>query len=146
MEQYIAKRNDLTTPYQRDIEYRYSSDLGTFIQEIEPFTVEFTDIVEEMKQKLVDEKPILQGTEVPVYKPFEQNEIEYDGGKPLSWIQPLDIGCLKADLIPTSIPDSNTSSCTVKPLNQTCLTNDCDVKSSEQRTVQKKPWTLVNAR
>ncbi len=134
MDQYIAQRDNITIPFQRHLEDRYSSELGTNINEIEPFTVEFTEIVEEMKQKLVDEKPILQGTEAPVYKPFEQNEIEYDRSKSPSWIQPLDIGCLRADLIPTSILDSNISSCTAEPSNQTCLTADCDVKSSEQPT------------
>jgi hypothetical protein len=135
MDQYIAQRDNITIPFQRHLEDRYSSELGTNINEIEPFTVEFTEIVEEMKQKLVDEKPILQGTEVPVYKPFEQNEIGYYR-KEVSpvWKQPLDIGCLRADLIPTSILDSNISSYTVEPSNQTCLTADCDAKLSEQPT------------
>jgi hypothetical protein len=144
MNEYIAQRNDITIPFQLQLEDRYSSELGTSIDEIEPFTDEFAEIVEVMKQKLVEEAPILEGTEVPVYKPFEQNEIEYDRSKSPSWIQPLDIGYLRADLIPASIPDSNISSCTVEPLNQSCLTADCDGKSSEQPTNCSKETSDVS--
>lgn len=134
MEEYIAQRNNITVPYQLALEDSYSSNFGTDLNEIEPFTHELFGIVDKMKIVFADEKPILQGTEVPVYKPFEENEIQFDKSKPESWMMPLDHGSLRAGLIPALIPDSNTLSCTAKPSNQNCHTVGCDAKSSNPQT------------
>ena len=60
----------LTTPYTCDAAYIYYP-VGASLEEIEPFTKELTTMVDKMKEELVKETRILEGTEIPKYKENE---------------------------------------------------------------------------
>ena len=60
----------LTSPYTCDAAYIYHP-MGASLEEIEPFTKELTTMVDKMKEDLVKETRILDGTEAPTYKENE---------------------------------------------------------------------------
>lgn len=107
---------DLTTPHNCDAAYIYYP-AGAELEQIESFTTELTDIVEKMKEELVKETRILEGTEAPVY-----NENELSQPKPVEeqWKSDLPNGSLTTDLTPTSTQDSSNSLCIAELFNQNC--------------------------
>jgi len=62
IERYM-ERDDLETPTKLTAGY-VLSDFGTELDEIEPFTTELTKTVNDMKEKLVSESKLLEGTEI----------------------------------------------------------------------------------
>lgn len=63
----------MTSPYTCDAAYIYHP-MGASLEEIEPFTTELTTMVDKMKEELIKETRILDGTEAPVYKENELSE------------------------------------------------------------------------
>lgn len=70
MDAYTKERDDLLTLSKLNAAYTIS-DFGTDLEKIEPFMQELTEIVDKMKEQLVNETRILEGTEVPEYKENE---------------------------------------------------------------------------
>jgi hypothetical protein len=134
-EDYIRERDDLTTPYTGDLECPYAGSLGADLMEIDEFTNELTGIVETMKEKLVTETRILEGTEVPVYKPLSENELSEGETKEEQWTNVSPNGCLTTDRIPTSEPGSNISSSFAELFSQGCPIRFLRRKSQPQQTV-----------
>lgn len=128
MEAYVQERNDLETPSQLNASGIYLSNMGAGLDEIEPFTAELTDIVDKMKEELVNEKRILEGTDVPEYTPLE-NELSGAETKDDQWTTDLRNGCWTIVRIPTSVADSNTLSCSARPNSPVSPTLDSGVKS-----------------
>jgi len=122
MEQEWKKRlkqretEDLTTPHNCDAAYIYYP-VGAELEQIDSFTTELTDIVDKMKEELVKETRILEGTEVPVY-----NENELSQPKPTEeqWKSDSPNGCLITDLTPISTQDSSNSHCIAELFSQNC--------------------------
>jgi len=104
------ERDDLDTPHNCHAAYTLSN-FGTDLDAIEPFTTELTAIVDKMKEELVNEKRILDGTEVPEYN---QNELSEEKISEEEWTTFLPSGSLRTVRILTSIPGSSTSSCSVR--------------------------------
>ncbi len=110
MENYTKERDNLETPSTLTAGY-VLSNMGTDLDAIEPFTTELTAIVDKMKEELVNEKRILDGTEVPEYN---QNELSEEKISEEEWTTFLPSGSLRTVRILTSIPGSSTSSCSVR--------------------------------
>lgn len=118
LDEYIKNRDEglYTIPSKLDAGY-VLSDFGTDLDAIEPFTSEMTSIVDKMKEELANEKRILEGTDVPEYVPFIQNELSQSESKEDQWRTPLPHGSLTIGRIHTSTPESNISSSSVSPKN-----------------------------
>jgi hypothetical protein len=101
------KIEDLTIPHQCDAAYIYYP-AGADLEQIESFTTELTDIVDKMKEELVKETRILEGTEVPVY---QENELSISKPVEEQWKNDLPSGSLITGLTLISTPDSSSSSC-----------------------------------
>jgi hypothetical protein len=134
IENYTKERDDLMTPSKLTAAY-ICSNAGTDLDAIEPFTSELTGIVETMKENLVTETRILEGTEVPVYKPFTENELSEGETKEDQWTNVSPNGYLTTDRIPTSEPGSNISSSFAELFNQDCPIQRLRRKSQPQQTV-----------
>ena len=124
------KIEDLTIPHQCDAAYIYYP-VGAELGQIESFTTELTDIVDKMKEELVKETRILEGTEVPIYK-----ENELSNSKPVEeqWKSGLPSGSLITDLTLTSTTESNNSACIAELFNRDCPIVRSDAKSTPSST------------
>jgi hypothetical protein len=72
--QYFQEREDLTTPHTLQVE-ELACGLGTDIEEVEAHEQELATIVDRMKEELVNETKILEGTAIPDYASLLQNEL-----------------------------------------------------------------------
>ena len=97
------------------------SDLGTDLDAIEPFTMELTGIVDKMKEELVNEIRILDGTEAPEY----ENELSGCETKDDQWTTDLRNGFLKTVPTRSSMPDSSSLSCIVRHSSPVSPTLSC---------------------
>lgn len=120
---------DLTTPHNCDAAYIYYP-VGAELEQIDSFTTELTDIVDKMKEELVKETRILEGTDVPVYK---ENELSNSNPVEEQWKSDLPNGCLITDLIPTSTLVSN---------NLSSIAEELDWKYAEQ----DKQWDILHSK
>jgi hypothetical protein len=128
----IAERDDILTPHKCDAAY-ILSDFGTDLDAIEPFTVELTEIVDKMKEELVNETKILEGTVDPVYT-IDQNELSGSESKEDQWKTDSPSGSWKIDRILISPEDSNISSVIAEHLNQHIPTLGLNEKCIRLRT------------
>ena len=103
---YLEQRDDLQTPHDCQAAYTLSN-FGTDLDAIESFTTELTAIVDKMKEELVNEKRILEGTEIPEY---DQNELSEEKISEEEWRDFLRNGSSRTVRLLTSTPDSSTSS------------------------------------
>ena len=110
------KNEDLTIPHQCEAAYIYYPS-GADLEQIESFTTELTDIVDKMKEELVKETRILDGTEAPVY---QENELSNSNPVEEQWKSDSQNGSLITGLIPISTLDSSNSSCIAELFNQGC--------------------------
>jgi hypothetical protein len=133
MDKLIAEfmKSDLTTPHECHAGYVYS-DMGVDIEEESKFQEELHEIVDKMKEDLVEEKRILEGTLEPEYNPNVQNELSSSDTKEEQWRTDLPNGSLRIDLTHISNEESNTSFSSVNSLNRARLIHDYDEKYPEQ--------------
>ena len=110
------KTEDLTIPHQCDAAYIYHP-IGADLEQIESFTTELTDIVDKMKEELVKETRILEGTEVPVY---QENELSNSNPVEEQWKSDSQNGCSTIDPTLISTQDSSNSSCIADLFNRGC--------------------------
>ena len=113
IEERLKKREteDLTVPHQCDAAYIYYP-AGAELEQIDSFTIELTEIVDKMKEDMINETRILEGTEIPVY---QENELSNSNPVEEQWKSVLPNGSLTIDPIPDSIHESNISSSFVEP-------------------------------
>lgn len=128
-------RNDLTTPHNCHAGY-ILSNFGTELDAIEPFTTELTAIVDKMKEELVNEKRILEGTDVPEYN---QNELSDGETKVDQWRSVLPNGSWTTDLTRTSTPESNTLFSSVRHNSPVWGIPGCDAMCSHSLTTSWGP-------
>ena len=108
---------DLTIPHECMAMYLCPHG-GADLDEIEPFTVELTDIVDKMKEDMVNETRILEGTAVPEYS--AENGLSSSETKEDQWTTNLPSGFLPIDRIHTSTPESNSLPAALnQPINNT---------------------------
>ena len=105
-ERLNEREKDLTTPHTCDAAYIYHP-AGASLDEIESFTAELTQVVDKMKEELVNEKRILEGTDVPEYKENELTPVQISEEQ---WKNALQTGCLITDPTLTSTLESDTLS------------------------------------
>jgi hypothetical protein len=111
----------------------YFTDCGALLDDIEPFTTELAVTVDTMKEALVKETKILEGTAVPEYGKAEwevpkipgTNELSETKQEDTQWTPPSLNGCSTVDPALTSTIELNSSSSSVVVCTQTCLTNPC---------------------
>lgn len=143
---------DLTAPHNCGAGYVYS-DMGVDIEEEHKFQEELHGIVDKMKEDLVHEKKILEGTLEPEYNPnevkiekfvegesfttnqFVQNELSKSNSEYKQWMLDCMNGSSKTDHTHISSDELSTSSCTAKPSNQVLDTRDYDEKYPEPSTI-----------
>ena len=127
-----ARDNDnLMEPHNCGAGYIYS-DMGVDIEEEHEFQEELHGIVDKMKDDLVNETKILEGTVFPVYC---ENELSSNESKEEQWRTDLLNGSSTTDLTPISSEDSNTSFSSVSSLNRARVIHDYDEKYPQQPTV-----------
>jgi hypothetical protein len=107
---------DLQVPHKCDAAYIYHP-VGAELDQIEPFTTELTEVVDTMKEQLLNEKRLLEGTDVPQY-----NENELSNFNPLEqqWKSDSPNGCSTTDPTLTSTQDSNILSGFAELFNRNC--------------------------
>jgi len=141
MEQRIQARHmeDLTILHNCTAAYIYHP-VGASLDEIEPFTTELTQVVDKMKEELVNEKRILEGTDVPEYN---QNELKIVQVSEEQWKNALQSGYSTIDPTHASTLVSDTLSSFVElssldspsdflpELYMKLSTNSCSAKSDE---------------
>lgn len=93
----------LQTPHKCDAAYVYHP-MGANLDEIDEFTSNLTEVVDKMKEELVNEMRILAGTDVPEYN---ENELSQTNRIEEQWKSDSQTGFLKTDLSLTSTPESN---------------------------------------
>ena len=111
---------------------------ATYLEDIEPFTEELTEMVVAMQDKLAVETRILEGTDLPsrediiIPPPVDPEETlailtgksknELSGGetKEEQWSSDLLNGCSTTGLIPISTLESNSSACIAELFSQNC--------------------------
>jgi len=71
----LQEREDLTTPHGMENIEGVASGSYTELEEIEEHTQELAAIVEKMKEDLVNETKLLEGTAVPTYESLLKNEL-----------------------------------------------------------------------
>jgi hypothetical protein len=113
----------------------YFSDCGALLDDIEPFTKELIVTVDTMKEAMVNEKKILEGTAVPEYGKAEWeipkidradvNELSETKQEEKQWTPPSLNGCSTVDPALTSTIELNNSSSSVVICTQNCLTIPC---------------------
>lgn len=72
--QYLQDREDLVTPHTLQVE-ELGPNFGTDIEEARAHEQELIEIMDKMKEDLVDETRVLEGTEIPTYDALLQNEL-----------------------------------------------------------------------
>lgn len=130
----LMQRADLETRHACHAGYVLSG-AGADLEKIEPFTSELTSIVDTMKEQLATETRILEGTEVPVYKPLAQNELSFSETKEDQWnsVSPNGFSTIAHTL--TLEPVSNTSPSFAELFNQDCPIQRSREKSQPAQTV-----------
>lgn len=126
LEDFIQSR-DIETPHNCTAGY-IVSNMGADIEEERRFQNELHEIVDKMKEDLVNETKILEGTDIPVY----QNELSSSESKEEQWKTDLPSGYSTIDLTPISNEDSNISFSSVSSLNRVRIMDGCDEKYPEQ--------------
>lgn len=111
-----SREEDLMTPHKCDAAYIYHP-AGAALDEIESFTNELTEVVDKMKEELLNEQRLLEGTDVPEYN---ENELSQAKLTEEQWKSALPNGSLTTDLIPTSTQDSNSLSGFAELFNRNC--------------------------
>jgi hypothetical protein len=71
----LQEREDLTTPHGMEAIEGVASGSYAELEEIEEHTQELAEIVEKMKEELVNETKLLEGTAVPTYESLLKNEL-----------------------------------------------------------------------
>lgn len=71
----LQEREDLTTPHGMEAIEAVASGSYAELEEIEAHTQELGSIVEKMKEELVNETKVLEGTEIPTYESILKNEL-----------------------------------------------------------------------
>jgi hypothetical protein len=131
LESLKSSREDITTPHTCDAGYVYS-DMGVDIEEEQKFQDELHGIVDKMKEDLVHERKILEGTLEPEYNPAElQNELSSSTLEGKQWMTELLNGSSRTNPTPISSDESSTSFSTASNLNPGSDTLDSEGKSSE---------------
>ena len=123
---------DLTIPHDCHAAYM-CPNMGADLNEIEPFTEEFTSIVDKMKEEMVNEKRLLEGTDVPVYTPLE-NELSGSETKEDQWKIDSQSGSWRTGPTLILADDSNISSCIAEPFNRYIPTPSLSERSTRLRT------------
>jgi hypothetical protein len=136
MEERIKARQteDLTVAHTCDAAYIYHP-VGASLDEIEPFTMELTQVVDTMKEELANEKRILEGTDVPEYK---ENELTIVKITEEQWKNALQSGSLTTDPIHTSTPVSDSLFGSAEPLNLDSL--DAALPDSSEILFRRSCW------
>jgi hypothetical protein len=124
--------DDFTTPHKCDAGY-VASNMGVDIEEEHKFQEELHEIVDKMKEDLVHEKKILEGTLEPEYNSNEyvQNELSKDLPTEGQWMTDSLSGSSMTDRIHTSIDESSTLFSTARPLSQRLATHAYEGKCVE---------------
>ena len=71
----LQEREDLTTPHTMEAIEMVASGSYAELEEIEEHTQELAAIVDKMKEELVNETKLLEGTVVPTYESLLKNEL-----------------------------------------------------------------------
>jgi hypothetical protein len=71
----LQEREDLTTPHTMEAIETIASGSYAELEEIEEHTQELAAIVEKMKEDLVNETKLLEGTTIPTYESLLKNEL-----------------------------------------------------------------------
>jgi hypothetical protein len=71
----LQEREDLTTPHGMENIEGVASGSYAELEEIEEHTQELGTIVEKMKEELVNETKLLEGTTIPTYESILKNEL-----------------------------------------------------------------------
>jgi hypothetical protein len=71
----LQEREDLTTPHTMETIEMVASGSYAELEEIEEHTQELAAIVDKMKEELVNETKLLEGTVVPTYESLLKNEL-----------------------------------------------------------------------
>jgi hypothetical protein len=71
----LQEREDLTTPHTMENIEAVASGSYAELEEIEEHTQELGAIVEKMKEDLVNETKLLEGTTIPTYESILKNEL-----------------------------------------------------------------------
>ena len=134
---------DMSIPSrQPNIAYMECS-FGVDIETEQVFQQELHGIVDVMKVKLVDEKKILEGTEVPMYGKdlwkmphIERTENELSQSKPTEqqWKTDSQNGCSTTDPTHISTSDSSSSSAIAGLFNQSCPIAPLRIRSTHSPT------------
>jgi hypothetical protein len=95
--------DDLQLPHKCDAAYIYHP-MGANLDEIDEFTHTLTEVVDKMKEELVNETRIFTGTDVPEYN---ENELSQPNQVEEQWKNNSQIGFSKTDPSLTSTPESN---------------------------------------
>lgn len=109
---------DLQVPHKCDAAYIYHP-MGANLDEIDDFTHTLTEVVDKMKEELVNEMRILTGTDVPEYN---ENELSQTNQVEEQWRNNSHIGFSKIDLSLTSTPESNSLFGSAKSFSLNCRT------------------------
>ena len=104
------------TPHTCTAAYIYHP-AGAALDEIESFTNELTEVVDKMKEELLNEKRVLEGTDVPEY---DENGLSQSKVTEEQWKTVSLNGCSITDLTPISIIESNNSACFAELFNRNC--------------------------
>ena len=115
-ERIQQREEDLTTPHTCDAVYIYYP-AGASLDEIEPFTTELTEVVDKMKEELLNEKRVLEGTDVPEYK---ENELSQPKDIEEQWKTLSQPGFSTTDLTHISIIELNNSSSFADIFTRSC--------------------------
>ena len=129
-ERIQQREEDLTTPHTCDAAYIYYP-AGASLDEIEPFTTELTEVVDKMKEELLNEKRVLEGTEIDEYK---ENEFSQPMLIEEQWKMLSQNGYSTTDLIPISITELNNSSSFVDLFTRSCPIVRSDDELSQSST------------
>lgn len=71
----LQEREDLTTPHSMEPIETVASGSYADLEEIEEHTQELAAIVEKMKEDLMNETKLLEGTIIPTYESILKNEL-----------------------------------------------------------------------
>ena len=119
----------------------YLSNFGTELDEIAPFTREFEQIVDKMKEELVNEKKILEGAmETPDYAVIlreldSENELSKSERKEEEWKMPSESGSSASAPAHISRNEYDISSLTAELFNRSCPIRRSSVSLSPSSTV-----------
>lgn len=73
-EDYLKQREDLSVPCTVELEETCGPGCYAELTEIDTHMQEFTELVKKMKEELVNEKRVLEGTSIPTYESILKKE------------------------------------------------------------------------